>query len=418
MLSLLLLACQLPPAGAPLPAADADDIAAEPDARPQTGATPVPVDAPEGDHADWTVDCNGGGDFATITEAIAAATDNEWISVAPCTYSETVDYQGKTLWISSSDGPETTIIDASGGYGVIADMGAGDGTALVGFTIQNATGIYGAVYVYLSALRLEDVLITGASRGYYVVYTNSGDLELQDVTIEDSVAYYYMLYMSRGAVIADGLTVSCLGNSYAAVMGHGSFFLDHSTLSCPAGYALYNENSVGRVHRSVLQGAYYASTDEDHYDDTNTFENTVVQGDMAQEYGSFEFRNSVLDGGTITATDVYDLQLEASVFQGASCAFTNTWTGTDTKVTPSQTVEYNDFYGLTSEGCDGAVYSGADGNIAADPQFTDAEAGDYSTSATSPLIDAGLEDDAYDDPDGSRNDIGLYGGPRSLGGGW
>jgi hypothetical protein len=418
MLYLLLTACQPQPVSAPLGPADADGSTEAPSSLAPIGSDPTQVDAPDAEYADWTVDCNGGGDFTTITEAIAAASDNEWIEVAPCTYSETVDYQGKTLWISSSGGSETTIIDASGGYGVIADMGTGDGTALVGFTIQDARGSYGAVYVYLAALRLEDVLITGAGSGYYTIYTDSGDLELQDVTIEDSKALYYMMYMSRGAVIADGLSVECQGGAYAAVMGHGSFFLDNTTLSCPAGYALYNENSVGRVHRSILQGATYASTDEDHYDDTNTFENTVVQGNMAQEYGSFEFRNSVLDGGTITATDVYDLQLEASVFQDASCAFTNTWSGEDTKVTPSQTVEYNDFYALTMEGCDGTTYSGADGNISADPEFTDATAGDYSTSATSPLIDAGMEDEAYVDPDGSRNDIGLYGGPRSLGGGW
>jgi hypothetical protein len=415
MVFLLLGACLRPDVDLAVPSPGPDR--ADPPAAP-VAADPIPVDAPQAERADWTVDCAGGGDFTTIADAIAAASDNEWIEVAPCTYAETVDFQGKTLWISSSGGPEDTVIDARGGYGVIADMGTGDGTALVGFTIQGATGSYGAVYVYLGALRLEDVRITGASRGYYVVYTASGDLELQDVQIEDSSPYYYTLYMSRGAVVADGLDLACSGNTTAALMGHGSFFLDHSSLRCPAGYALYNENSVGRVHRSVLEGALYASTDEDHYDDTNTFENTLVQGNAYQIYGSFEFRNSILEGGSITAVDVYDFDLESSVFLDAACAFSNTWTGADTKVTPSQTIAYNDFFGLAREGCDGTTYSGAEGNLSADPEFVDAAAGDYRTSATSPLVDAGIDEDAYDDPDGSRNDIGLYGGPRSLGGGW
>lgn len=378
----------------------------------------VPVDAPVQEYADWTVDCEGGGDFTTISDAIDAASDGEWIQVEPCTYPETVDFAGKSVWISSAAGPETTIVDAHRDYGVVATHGEGDGAALVGFTIQDGGGAYGTVYASLAALRLEDVVIRGSQGGYFVIYGDSADLELVDVSIEDSSASYYTMYMSRGAFVADGLAADCTGNAYAFVAGHGSYFLDRTELSCRAGYALYNENSVGRIHRSTLQGAISATTDEDHYTDTNQFENTVVLGSISQTYGTLVFRNSILDGGTIAGADVYELKLQASVFQNTRCAFSTTWSGADTAVTPETTVEYNDFFGLVAEGCDGTRYSGTEGNIAADPQFTDAPGGDYSTAASSPLVDAGLEDEAYDDPDGTRNDIGLYGGPRSVGGGW
>ena len=43
-------------------------------------------------------------------------------------------------------------------------------------------------------------------------------------------------------------------------------------------------------------------------------------------------------------------------------------------------------------------------------KFNDLSKG-YSTSATSPLIDAGNPSSIYNDFDGSRNDIGVYGGP-------
>ena len=381
-------------------------------------AAAVPIDAPQQSNADWTVDCEGGADFTTISDAIDAASDNEWIEVAPCTYEETVDFGGKSLWISSSQGPATTIIDAGKSYAVVADRGEGDGAALVGFTIQNGGGSYGTIYVVLSALRLEDVTIRDSRGGYYLIYGASADLELVDVTVEDSSASYYTMYMSRGAFIIDGLTLECSGNSYAFLAGHGSFFMDHSNLTCKSGYAIYNENSVGRVQRSTLKGALYATTDDDHYSDTNLFENTVVSGNLVQTYGTLILRNSLFETGRINVTDVYNLTLQANVFQKTSCAFTNTWTGDDTAVTPSTTVEYNDFYGLTNDGCDGTVYVGSDGNIDEDPLFNDPTAGDYSTPSSSPLVDAGLEDAAYDDPDGSRNDIGLYGGPRSVGGGW
>jgi hypothetical protein len=401
-----------------LAACGGSTVALAPADSPSSPADVVPLDAPTGT-PDWTVDCGGSGDFETITEAIDEAAEGEWIEVAPCTYEETVDFDGKSLWISSSAGPEDTIIDARRSYGVVADQGEGDGAALVGFTIQNGGGSYGAVYANMSALRLEDVLIQDSSGGYFVLYFNSSDIEMQDVSFKNVTASYYMLYSHRGAVVADGLELACAGNSVSVQSEHGSFFLDHSEVVCRTGYAIYNQNSVGRVHRSTLVGAVYATTDPDHYSDTNTFENTVLSGNMAQEYGSLVFRNSILEGGTITTTDVYDTNLQASVFEGARCALDATWTGTDTAVEePEVDIEYNDFYGLVSPGCDGTTWVGIDGNIDDDPLFTDSATGDYSTATGSPLVDAGLEDDAYDDPDGSRNDIGLYGGPRSIGGGW
>jgi M6 family metalloprotease-like protein len=64
------------------------------------------------------------------------------------------------------------------------------------------------------------------------------------------------------------------------------------------------------------------------------------------------------------------------------------------------------------------------GNILADPLFSDPTAGsgisfnalssDWTLQAGSPAIDAGNPDPAYYDPDGSRNDMGAYGGPNSL----
>jgi hypothetical protein len=51
------------------------------------------------------------------------------------------------------------------------------------------------------------------------------------------------------------------------------------------------------------------------------------------------------------------------------------------------------------------------GDISEDPQFEDEPIGDYRLAAGSPCIDAGNPDSAYDDPDGTRNDMGAYGGP-------
>ena len=48
-----------------------------------------------------------------------------------------------------------------------------------------------------------------------------------------------------------------------------------------------------------------------------------------------------------------------------------------------------------------------------DPMFFNSENGDYRITSESPLIDAGAPDEIYNDLDGSRNNIGVYGGPQT-----
>ncbi|MFQ5510851.1 MAG: FlgD immunoglobulin-like domain containing protein [Candidatus Krumholzibacteriia bacterium] len=60
----------------------------------------------------------------------------------------------------------------------------------------------------------------------------------------------------------------------------------------------------------------------------------------------------------------------------------------------------------------GGDYNGCgagSGSIAADPRFADAAGGDYHLALHSPAIDAGNPDVTFQDPDGSRGDMGWYG---------
>lgn len=54
------------------------------------------------------------------------------------------------------------------------------------------------------------------------------------------------------------------------------------------------------------------------------------------------------------------------------------------------------------------------GDISADPMYADTGNGDYTLATGSPCIDSGNPDPQYNDPDGSRNDIGAYGGPGAV----
>lgn len=62
-------------------------------------------------------------------------------------------------------------------------------------------------------------------------------------------------------------------------------------------------------------------------------------------------------------------------------------------------------------------FRGLNGNISSDPLFIDWEQGDFRLRSDSPCIDAGDPSPSYYDPDGSRNDMGAYGGVKPYTGG-
>ncbi len=101
--------------------------------------------------ATWTVDDDGGADFANIQPAVNAASDGDEIIVAPGTYTtnwgSVVHVEGKSLWIHSSDGASVTLID---GEGANQCMFLEHSDSIIdGFTFQHGfDSLVGGLYVY------------------------------------------------------------------------------------------------------------------------------------------------------------------------------------------------------------------------------------------------------------------------------
>ncbi len=379
------------------------------DAAPDTS---VRVRADDVDPPDVIVDCGGSGDFDTISAAISAADDGDLIHVLPCTYRESIDFLGKALRIVATEGPEDTVVDARNGAVVRAVNGEGTGTSLEGFTLTGGgDSAEAAVYVDFASLRLEDIVLDG-NGGWATIYGASADIELAGVTFTDNrPSYGISIYMSRGGLVATELALDCGSATVGVYLGHGSGMIDRSDISCRGGNATQWEHAVGHVQRSTLLGNVAIVHEDDHYDDFVNLTNTLVDGAVSVTYGSATVRNSIVTGG-ITFTTVYlSTTVEGSVIEGGYCGITAD--------TTDFTVRNTLFWDNTANAC-GLLPDpvGTNDNLQEDPLFVDPGAGDWTLGSGSPGVDAGPDASGYADVDGSRNDIGVYGGPFSIGGGW
>lgn len=66
------------------------------------------------------------------------------------------------------------------------------------------------------------------------------------------------------------------------------------------------------------------------------------------------------------------------------------------------------------QGADASCNADGFSSVFEDPAFVDAPT-DFHLAASSPAIDAGNPDSSDDDVDGTRNDLGAYGGPEGEG---
>ena len=167
--------------------------------------------------------------------------------------------------------------------------------------------------------------------------------------------------------------------------------------------------------------------------------NCIIQGAVVglRIDGNLDLVNCLVMNNTYGIVDYY--QGGSSASNIINCVITNNSTGVlsdDGSITVMNSIVYNnDNYGLSCGGNGtlasifSCVYnnggsndnwynnavSGA-GDISEDPLFIDSGNNNYVLQQASPCIDTGNPATLYNDPDGSRNDMGVYGGPNRWGG--
>ncbi len=386
---------------------------------------PVTADAVNGN-------ANGAGTIDDPLDTAQGAIDAAFSCavILAGTYYETIDFGGKDLKVIGPDGPENTIIDAVGLDDAVATFEGGESSdaLLQGVTLANGTG------------HLEEDEYTWACHS------------------EHDCTEYYSTYCGGGAFIDGGSPtlsdVIVRNNSLPEVDSYDDGYDTYFTYSYGGGLCFLGSDSV--VGSVEIYENYADQGGGFYVDETSTVEigqawliaNTASDGGGGEVEGGYltlvnlasTWNGADGDGGgilivdgTLDETNVTHGEDDAPSGGGLYLSGSSTGTvmnsiiwGCDSGVGvlvdggSSFTGSYNDVYGNGGGNYSGITDpTGVDGNISEDPLFVDVTGDgddfndDWNLIGGSPAEDAGNPDPAYDDVDGTQNDMGAFGGPDS-----
>jgi hypothetical protein len=349
------------------------------------------------------------GDYADIQSAIDLSVDGAVVEVGAGTYFENLDFGGKALHIRGVDGMAATVIDG-GGNGPVVRFASGEGpdSVLEGFTLTNGNGQLtidedgghtpcgGGVFLRGASPTLLGLAIVGnhASDGGGLFLTDGAAPALSNVTVEDNVASDDGggLYVWGSAPVLNHVRIA--GNVAQGEDGGGMVAKENSAPM------LTNVVFAGNVAPDDGGALRLKNSDSDLL-------HVAFVGNHAGDGGALAVKGCTATmTGVIMAYNVASSQGGGVYEKGggsANLGYSNAWDNAPNN--------YDGAGGMVDP-------TGTFGNVSVDPGFLDVTAMDAADwdlhlTTTSPMIDAG--DPAVLDPDGSRGDIGAFGGPDAAG---
>jgi parallel beta-helix repeat protein len=231
-----------------------------------------------------------------------------------------------------------------------------------------------------------NVIVDGATYGFYL--NNADYVEIHGLKITSSS---YGIYLYNNADHNKVTNCEIYGNSVNGVFLHSSNGgyneIDHNKVYSNPDGGIY---SYGDQNNSFYRNQVYANSSYGFYIynplSYHVYNNTIYQNGT---YGIYFYRNNIL----------YPSKFRNNIIVGHTRGFRGVLaSGLDT--------DYEDVWNNTTN------YQGitaGPNSISLDPQFVNPAAYDFHLRPTSPCINRGDPDPFYNDPDGTRADIGaLY----------
>jgi hypothetical protein len=354
-------------------------------------------------------------DYATIQSAINAANYGDIVDVSPGNYFENLIVSKSGIGLRGA-GQQQSIVDGSRNKAPALHINNSVDVTVTGFTLTR--GRNGGIYIDNASPTIEDneitlntretagggILVTGASanpliRGNYIglnghyqgvghwggygggVYYGGGDrgvIAENTITSNNAWARGGAIYISASSPFIYGNVVS--GNS--ADFAGGINVSDGSPI-------LRNNLIINNLYDYLPSDSAGITV---QFGSPEIINNTIVGNrnsgiHITNSDAPVDVRNNIIVANRLYGVSAYD----------------------------QATLPFNDVYG-NGQGSGGSDYAGPYGlpglgAITLDPLFVNPSAGDYHLLANSPAIDAGDPNPQFADADGSRNDMGAYGGP-------
>jgi hypothetical protein len=349
-------------------------------------------------------------DQPTIQGAINAANNGDTVLVAPGTYHENINFNGKAVTVTSSGGPSVTIIDGGQNGSVVTfDSGETMSSGLNGFTIQNGHASYDGSY--------------DSGRGGGIQIINSSPTVTGNVISNNSALCGMGIYIDGGSPVIKSNTLS--NNTQPSNNGGcgGGGIETTGTTTSPSS-PLIDSNVITNNNLNPGGGGFGGGILV--YDFSQpTIRNNVIKSNTAYNGGGIAI-SSLL--GTVVVQNL--IANNTSLYTGAGLYVTGSninianntivgnlnssgifvWSNSPQTITVSNNIvmaassqlyaitcapglntlspvfSRNDAYYVGWSGvCD---YTASPGNISADPLFVNS-ASDFHLQPNSPAIDAG-----------------------------
>jgi parallel beta-helix repeat protein len=320
------------------------------------------------------VDVNNPEGYATIAEAVKRADDGDAIFISEGFYSETISLE-KNVSLIGEGADKVLLSYAQAGNAINIGANVDTSAHIEGMTITAKGGVGIDCTSGGSITVLNCVLSRSGQQG--INLHGSASVIRNNQIIENTNGSLYA-QNDQGSIISNNVIMGNLGGPQDSWRIPGCLFLRDQ-----------GANTV--VANNLIKG--------------NNGNGIMLWGSSATLKNNVSVENT---GGGIYFHGL-NVQLSAPLITSNIVANNQSF-GLYTRSNATPVITYNCVFDNVG-GDYGDGVSQDVGGIEDDPEFVNPSKGDYHLQEGSPCIDTGLTGAAHVDPDGSRNDMGMYGGP-------